>query len=60
MRQHWLQDKNLWKLKKMFDNPEKWLNRETKTYKQYESDMEQDFYQSRIDQTVKKMLYSAN
>jgi hypothetical protein len=60
MRQHWLRDKNLWKLKKMFYNPAKWLNKETEVYKQYESQMELDFYQSRIDQSVKKLLYSAN
>lgn len=60
MRQHWLRDKNLWKLKKMFDDPAKWLNNETEVFKQYESQMELDFYQSRIDQSVKKLLYSAN
>jgi hypothetical protein len=63
MRSNWLKDKNLFKLNQMFKNPEKWLRKETENYTFYESQMEEDFKNSRIQQTdknVQKYLFSDN
>jgi hypothetical protein len=49
MRDHWIQDKNLLKLKQMVDNPAKHLRDEAKNFKQYEKNMEPAFWGSRID-----------
>lgn len=49
MREHWIKDKDLLKLKQMVDNPKKYLRVEAKNYKQYEKTMEQEFWNSRID-----------
>jgi hypothetical protein len=49
MREHWIKDKDLLKLKQMVDNPKKYLRDEAKSYKQYESVMEQVFWNSKID-----------
>ncbi|HPT15168.1 MAG TPA: hypothetical protein PK796_10290 [Bacteroidales bacterium] len=49
MRDYWLKDKNLLKLKQMLYNPEKYLKREAGNYKHYESVMEELFWNSRID-----------
>jgi hypothetical protein len=49
MRESWLAEKNLWKLKQLFDNPKKYLKNETQNYKQYEAVMEEAFWNSRID-----------
>lgn len=49
MREHWIKDKDLLKLKQMVDNPKKYLREEAKNYKQYESTMEQEFWNSKID-----------
>ena len=49
MREHWIKDKDLLKLKQMVDNPKKYLREEAKYYKQYESTMEQEFWNSKID-----------
>jgi hypothetical protein len=55
MRQHWLKDKNLIKLQQMVNNPYKFLKQEAKNYKQYETTMEQEFWNSKID--TKKYSY---
>lgn len=49
MREHWIKDKDFLKLKQMVDNPKKYLREEAKNYKQYESTMEQEFWNSKID-----------
>lgn len=49
MRENWIQDKDLLKLKQMVDNPRKYLKMETKAYKEYERSMEQEFWNSKID-----------
>lgn len=55
MREYWLKDKNLLKLKQMLYNPEKYLRSEAPKYKQYESVMEELFWNSRID--IKNFTY---
>ncbi len=55
MREHWLKDKNLLKLHEMVYNPKKYLRNETKDYKEYESMMEQEFWNSKID--TKTFIY---
>ncbi|MCC5915818.1 MAG: hypothetical protein JJU02_00685 [Cryomorphaceae bacterium] len=49
MRESWLEEKDLSKLRKMFLRPGKYLLDETPAYKEYERDMEQQFWDSRID-----------
>lgn len=49
MREHWIKDKDMLKLKQMVDDPKKYLLEEAKNYKQYESTMEQEFWNSKID-----------
>ncbi len=49
MRENWLKNKNLLKLKQMVFNPERYLREEAKKFKQYESTMEQEFWSTRID-----------
>ncbi len=49
MREHWIKDKDLLKLKQMVDNPKKYLKVEAKNYKRYEATMEQEFWNSKID-----------
>ena len=49
MREHWIKDKDLPKLKQMVDNPKKYLRVEAESYKQYEATMEQEFWNSKID-----------
>jgi len=49
MRSNWFKDKNLIKLKLMVDKPEIYLKGEAKNYKQYETIMEQQFWNSKID-----------
>ncbi|MEI6750579.1 MAG: hypothetical protein WCM93_15590, partial [Bacteroidota bacterium] len=49
MRKHWIKDQDLMKLKQMVYNPRGYLKEEAKDYKRYESTMEQDFWNSKID-----------
>jgi len=49
MREHWIKDKDLLKLKQMVDNPKKYLREEAESYKQYEATMEKAFWNSKID-----------
>lgn len=49
MRAHWIKDKNLLKLKQMFDDPKQFLKEEAKSYKPYETQIEQEFWGSKID-----------
>lgn len=52
MRTHWIKDKNLDKLKQMVLKPATFLKEETKTYKKYETMMEQEFWNSKIDTKI--------
>ena len=58
MREHWIKDKNLLKLKQMVNNPKKYLRKEANYYKQYELQMEQEFWNSKID--TKHFTYNEN
>ena len=58
MREDWLKDKNLLKLKQMLYNPRQYLKNEAGNYKRYESDMEELFWNSRID--TKSFTYHEN
>ena len=49
MREHWIKDKNLLKLKQMVDYPAMFLKDEAKDFKLYETTMEQQFWDSKID-----------
>jgi hypothetical protein len=49
IRENWLKDKDLVKLKCMFDEPEIYLKNEAKNYKRYETSMEIDFWNSKIN-----------
>ncbi len=49
MREHWIKDKDLLKLKQMLDNPERYLKSEAANYKMYEIQMEEEFWNSKIN-----------
>lgn len=49
MRDHWIKDQNLFKLKGMYDNPRRYLKKEAREYKLYESQMNDLFWGSRIN-----------
>ncbi len=49
MRAHWFKEKNLLKLRQMVENPKTYLRTEAEAYKQYETTMERDFWNSKID-----------
>jgi hypothetical protein len=49
MREHWIKDKNLFKLKQMIDSPLEYLRLQAKDYKDYETTMEKEFWNSRIN-----------
>jgi len=49
MREHWIKDKDLFKLRQMVENPKKYLKEEAESYKLYENSMEQEFWNSKID-----------
>ena len=49
MRQDWIQDKNLIKLKYMLDFPNRYFKTEAVAYKKYESEMEEIFWESKIN-----------
>ncbi|MFN4762694.1 hypothetical protein ACKGJN_06170 [Gillisia sp. Q332] len=49
MRENWIKDKNLLKLRQMIEDPGRYLFLEAKSYKEYESTMEQQFWDSKID-----------
>jgi hypothetical protein len=48
-REEWLKDKNLIKLKQMVDMPGWFLRGEAKKYKEYETHMEQEFWNSKVN-----------
>jgi hypothetical protein len=58
MREHWIKDKNLIKLHQMVYYPEMFLKDEAKDFKSYETTMEQQFWNSRID--TKTFTYYEN
>lgn len=49
MRAHWLKDKNLLSLWQMVEHPATYLKSEAAAYKQYETNMEHEFWNSKID-----------
>lgn len=49
MRENWIKNKNLFKLKQMIGNPRQYLLIEAESYKEYEKTMEQQFWNSKID-----------
>ncbi len=49
MRESWIKDKDLLKLRQMILDPERYSLLEAKNYKEYESTMEQQFWDSKID-----------
>ena len=49
MRENWIKDKNLPKLRQMIEAPETYLKQEAKAYKVYERTMEQQFWNSKIN-----------
>ncbi len=57
MRKEWLAEKDLFKLKDMFENPKEYLKSEAKRFKIYEANIEKEFWDSRID--TKKYTYYA-
>jgi hypothetical protein len=55
MREHWIKDKDLRQVYMMLYHPKKFLKSEAATYKANEQQMEEDFWNSRID--VKTFSY---
>ena len=49
MRESWLEDKNLLRLRHLVNDPDKFFRKEARKYSKYESEMEQIFWSSRID-----------
>lgn len=49
MREHWIKDKDLLKLRQMVYHPKDYLKVEAKAYKRYENEMEQEFWNSKVD-----------
>ena len=49
MRESWIKDKDLFKLREMIKNPKQYLRTEGRDYKQYETTMEDEFWNSKID-----------
>lgn len=49
MRESWLHDKDLFRLKLLLENPDRFLRKEAKRYTKYESEMEKIFWSTRID-----------
>lgn len=58
MREEWLRDKNLLKLRQLLENPKYYLKSEAPAYKAYEASMEDIFWNSRID--TKNFSYHEN
>jgi hypothetical protein len=52
MRVHWLKDKDLLKLKQMVINPKEYLKTQAAEYKHYETHMENEFWNSKIDTKI--------
>lgn len=48
MREEWLREKNLFKLRQMVEKPRKYLRQEARNYKEYEKTMETQFWNSKI------------
>ncbi len=58
MREHWIKDKDLSKLRQMVAFPKNYLREEAAYYKQYETSMEREFWGSKID--TKTFSYHEN
>ncbi|HRI00184.1 MAG TPA: hypothetical protein PK006_03955 [Saprospiraceae bacterium] len=52
MRSDWVKDKDISKLKQMILQPRKFLKQEAKNYKKYEKEMEEIFWNSKIEQQL--------
>ncbi len=52
MRESWMKDKDLHKLRQMLEKPQKYLKTEAKAYKHYEREAEQMFWNSRINSKI--------
>jgi hypothetical protein len=49
MRDYWLKEKNMTELRKMILRPAAYLRQQAKSYKQYENQIEEEFWNSRIE-----------
>ena len=58
MREHWIKDKDLLKLRQLVYHPKRYLKAQAKDYKRYEKTMEQEFWNSKID--TKTFSYHEN
>jgi hypothetical protein len=58
MRKDWLKDQDLLKLRQMIKNPDRFFRTQAAEYKRYETDMEQIFWNSKID--PKTFVYHEN
>ncbi|HAY32897.1 MAG TPA: hypothetical protein PK536_10635 [Ignavibacteria bacterium] len=58
MREQWIKDKDLLKLNQMIEHPLYYLRSQAKDYKIYETTMEQEFWNSKID--TKNFSYHEN
>ncbi len=58
MRESWIKDTNLLKLWEMVEFPKRYLREEAKQFKRYETTMEQQFWDSRLD--TKTFVYHEN
>jgi len=48
MRNDWIKDKDIVRLKKMYVNPKNYLKKQAKFYKTYEKEMEEIFWNSKV------------
>jgi len=48
MRESWIQDKDLYKLWQMVENPKAYLKSQAEDYKEYEKTMEETFWNSKL------------
>ncbi len=49
MRESWLKDKNLLKINRLLEDPDRFFRKEAKKYSRYESEIEKIFWSSRIN-----------
>lgn len=52
MRNSWIKDKNLLALKQMLEDPKEYLKDQTESYKLYEKNMEEEFWNSKIESNI--------
>lgn len=56
LRPEWTESRDLLRLNEMVNNPKRYLKKEAKSFKEYESKMEDEFWNSRIDN--KTLIYN--